>query len=151
MYASLYPSIIRQFNIAAHTQIGLVDIPNKVYDRENRGKLENWSRAGEFMENFQSRMWLEICCRWFGLADYTKLYHEIENFFMSIMMPTNGLRYYDRQGLIIPMIDIKPNTLVEGMIFDDNRPNVEKMFVAPNLVKWEEWRTNAVRYPNQQY
>ena len=150
-YASLYPSIIRQFNIAAHTQIGMVTIPNRVYDRENRGKLDTWTRAGEFMENFQSQMWLEICCRWFGLADYTTLYHEIENFFISIMMPTNGLRYYNRQGLIIPMIDTKPNTLVEGMIFDDNRPNIEKMFVVPNLVKWEEWRNNAVRYPNQQY
>ncbi len=150
-YASLYPSIIRQFNIAPHTQIGMVTIPEQVYINENKAKLENWTRASEFMENFQSQVWLEIGTRWFNLSNYTQLYHEIEAFFINMMNANNGLRYYDRNGLIIPMIDIKPSNLQEAMIFDDDRRNVEDVYYSPNLIKWEAWRNVAVKYPNQQF
>ena len=150
-YASLYPSIIRQFNIAPHTQIGMVTIPNQVHDKENRRKLDNWSRASAFMEDFQSQVWLEICTRWFNLADYTTLYHEIEKFFTTVMSSTNGLKYYDRNGLIIPMIDTVPNSIQEGMIFNDNRIHIDDTFNQYNMNKWEAWRNDAIRTPNQQF
>ena len=57
MYASLYPSVIRQFNIAPHTQIGMINIPNKVHDKENRCKLDDrWTRAGAFTEDMISQV-----------------------------------------------------------------------------------------------
>lgn len=153
MYASLYPSIIRQFNIAPHTQIGMVTIPNQVFENENKARLENWTRASEFMENFQSQVWLEICSRWFNLANYTQLYHEIEDFFNLKMNAMNGLRYYDRDGLIIPMIFESPSLdrLQEAMMFDDNRRQIEEVYYKPDLNKWEEWRSYAIKHPNQQF
>ena len=150
-YASLYPSLIRQFNIAPHTQIGMVTIPEQVFVNENKAKLENWTRASEFMENFQSQVWLEICSRWFNLANYTQLYHEIEWFFTNIMNPSNGLRYYNREGLIIPLIDMKPKLFEEAMVFNDNRRYIEEEYYKPDLIKWEAWRNNAINHPNQQF
>ena len=142
---------IRQFNIAPHTQIGMVTIPEQVFDNENKARLENWTRASEFMENFQSQVWLEICSRWFNLANYTELYHEVEAFFAAKMNSMNGLRYYNREGLIIPMIDCRPNNLQEAMIFNDNRRVVEDIYYEPNLIKWEAWRNDAIKHPNQQF
>ena len=150
-YASLYPSIIRQFNIAPHTQIGMITIPEQVFEYENRAKLDNWTRASEFMENFQSQMWLEICTRWFGLANYTELYHEVEQFFLTKMNAINGLTMYNRDGLITPMVFYDRNLPIQCMIFDDNRREVTENYQAPNWDKWKEWRNNAITIPNQQF
>lgn len=152
MYASLYPSIIRQFNIAPHTQIGMLIINKPIHDKENRRKLDNWTRASAFMEDFQSQVWLEINSRWFHLADFTMLYHEVEAFFQTMMNASNGLSMYNRDGLIIPMIDEKPNMLIEPMeFFQDNRRPVEDIYVAPNFERMEEWRNAAIKTPNQRF
>lgn len=150
-YASLYPSIIRQFNIAPHTQIGMLLIDKKVHDKENKRRLENWTRASAFMEDFQSQVWLEICSRWFGLADYATLYHEVEDFFNTMMNSVNGLRLYNRDGLIDPMIPYHTGFIEDGMIFDDTRRQVQDIYVMPNLARWEEWRNAATAVPNQQF
>lgn len=150
-YSSLYPSLIRQFNIAPNTQIGMVIIENAVHARENICKLDSWTRAGAFMEDFQSQVWLEICTRWFNLADYTTLYHEVEAFFTYKANATNGLRLYDRNGLISPMIFENKGLLYEPMIFDDNRREVKDVYICPDLNSWEVWRNAAITTPNQQF
>lgn len=133
----------------------MVTIPNQVHDKENRRKLDNWTRASAFMEDFQSQVWLEICSRWFGLADYTTLYHEVEQFFITMMSAAEGLRMYDRQGLLIPMIDTRPNTLIEPMIFNDNHfgrfEGLQDVYYKPNISRWEDWRYAALVTPNQQF
>ena len=156
MYASLYPSILRQFNIAAHTQIGMLTIPEQIFENENKANLDNWTRSLAFMEDLQSRVWLEICTRWFHLADYTTLYHEVERFFRTKVMAVYGLRYMNREGLIIPMdfFDTNPNSMMQTpVIFEDNdRYNViTDKYTRPNLEQWEVWRNNAIKYPHQQF
>ena len=150
-YASLYPSIIRQFNIAPHTQIGMLIIDQKVHNKENKRKLENWTRASAFMEDFQSQVWLEICTRWFGLADYGTLYHEVETFFVTTMNALNGLRTYNRNGLIDPMIPYNTSLVEDGMIFEDTRQQVQDVYIVPDLTRWEVWRNAAAAVPNQQF
>lgn len=150
-YASLYPSIIRQFNIAPHTQIGMVIIDNKVHDKENPCHLDSWTRAGAFMEDMQSQVWLEVCTRWFGLADYTEMYHYVEYFYSEIANPIYGTKNFTRDGYMIPMTFGKPGLLEQAMIFEDNMPEVKETFYVPNLAMWEEWRNNAVTNPNQQF
>ena len=152
MYASLYPSVIRQFNIAPHTQIGMIDIPVKVHDKENRCKLDDrWTRAGAFTEDMISQVWTEIGSRWFHLADYQVLYHEIEEFFMTKMNAYNGLRFYNREGLFEPMVFENPKMLYEPMIFDVNNDPcaIRDVYIQPDLKAWEVWRENAAKYPNQ--
>lgn len=154
MYASLYPSIIRQFNVAPNTQIGMLKIDQQVHNKENRCKLENWTRSMAFMEDIQSQMWLEFCTRWFNLADYTTLYHEVEVFFSTIMNPYYGMRYFNREGLIIPMTFYEERTdldLQEAMDFDDNRRIVEQHYPVPNIEEWRRWIDAATRNPNQHF
>ena len=148
-YASLYPSIIRQFNIAPNTQIGMV-----IIDREFshlQSIISNNTVAGAFMEDIQSQVWIEFASRWFYLADYTTLYHEVEYFFTNIMNPMYGLRLFTRQGLIIPMIDIKKDLVISPMEFFDEKPKIQDHYIEPNLKRWEEWRSYAIANPNQQF
>jgi len=153
-YASLYPSILRQFNIAAHTQIGKLLLPNKVHDKENPANRDDWSRAGAFMEDMQSQVWLEVASRWFSLADYTKLYFEVIEFFREMAVALNGVQKYTKDGLIIPMIDvidITKNRLYEPMIFNDSRRVIDERYVAYDIQRWEAWRNAAITNPNQHY
>lgn len=107
-----------------------------------------------FMEDIQSQMWLEFCTRWFNLADYTTLYHEVEVFFSTIMNPYYGMRYFNREGLIIPMTFYEERTdldLQEAMDFDDNRRIVEQHYPVPNIEEWRRWIDAATRNPNQHF
>lgn len=153
-YSSLYPSVIRQFNIAPNTQIGMVVIHEAVFANENKSNLDNWTRSLAFMEDLQSRVWLEFCTRWFHLPNYTELYHEVELFFKTKAIPVNGLRYRDRNGLIIPMdfFDTNYNEMAQApMIFDDTRRYISDGYIVPDLNRWESWRAYATEHPNQQF
>jgi hypothetical protein len=151
MYSSLYPSILREFNIASNTQIGMLIIPKKVHDKENRHKMDKWTRSMAFMEDFQSQVWLEICSRWFGLADYTELYHEVIAFFENIMNAANGLRTFDREGYIIPMTFFnKDSNFIEPMEFYNER-HVTERYIPRDYNRWEAWRNHAIEIPNQQF
>lgn len=145
-YASLYPSIIRQFNIAPNTQIGMILINQKVFENENKHKLDNWTRQSAFAEDVQSQVWLVINSRWFNLADYTTLYNEVIEFFRTKANSMNGLRYYDRSGLIIPMIDYNPNYLQTAMIYNTNEWNsLQDAYIPQNLDRWEAFRNDRLQ------
>ena len=150
-FASLYPSIIRQFNIAANTIIGKLIIDDKVHDKENISDMDKWTRASAFMEDIQSQQWLEFVSRWFNLPDYTTLYHEIERFFTQIANAYLGLRVYERDGTIEPITFDKDGFLCEPIIFEDDRREVVDIYRPQDLTKWMEWRNNAIVHPNQQF
>ena len=151
-FASLYPSLIRQFNIAANTIIGKLNIEDKVHSKENISDMDNWTRSGAFMEDIHSQQWLEFTSRWFGLPDYTMLYHEIERFFSEIMNAYLGLRLYERNGMIEPITFDKDGLVMEPIIFEnDDRREVVDRYIPQDITKWMEWRNNAIMHPNQQF
>ena len=106
-YKSLYPSIMREFNIAPNTQIGLVNIPNKVHDGENRFNKDIYRRGAAFIEDLQSHVWLEFCTRWFHFADYATLYKDIIEYFTNIANPARALKWYNKndQQIIVRFIN----------------------------------------------
>lgn len=147
-YSSLYPSINREFNIAPNTQIGMIIIDREFSHMEF--VRSNNTVAGAFAEDIQSQVWLEFAHRWFNLADFTTLYHEVEEFFLTVMNPIHGLRIYNRNGLIEPMTFINKSLINSPMeFFDDTKIN--DVFITPNYDKWKEWRSNAIAYPHQQF
>lgn len=147
-YASLYPSIIREFNIAPNTQIGLVIIDREFTAIE--AARANNTVAGAFMEDMRSQVWLEIGTRWFNLATYTELYYEVEEFFRSVMNPVYGTRLYNRDGTINPMTFYNDNLIITPMDFNV-LPRVEDYYMEPDLNKWKGWRENVISNPNQQF
>ena len=151
MYASLYPSIYRQFNLAANTQIGMIMIPDQINNHENRQQDPTYSRGGQFLEDFQSHVWLEVGTRWFGLADFTTLVFDVEYFFKNIMMPMYGLRLYNKNGLREPMffMDVQEKRPSFAMYFDDD---IRVEHYEPfNVEKAEVWRKYAAANLNQQF
>lgn len=155
-YASLYPSLLRQFNIAPNTQIGKLTIPDTVYENENPRRLDNWTRESAFMEDMNSQVWLEICSRWFGLSDYAKLYFEVLNFLQTTVQPMYGIKQYNFDGtLFIPEVPEDGYKYSIPFEFDreyDNRKQIVNVgYYQPNYDRWEEWRQHAITVPNQLY
>ena len=96
MYSSLYPSIILENNIAPNTQIGRIEIKDKIHDQEHRYMYESddisdsrYNRAGEFLENYMSGNVLEFCKRWMHLGDVYDVISDIEEYH-------NQYRYYGK-------------------------------------------------------
>lgn len=152
-YKSLYPSIIREFNIAANTQVGMLQIPEKVHCKENRLNDSQWSRAGSFMEDMQSNVWLEFAHRWFGLANYAELYSDIEEFFLNIRMPYNCLRKYDIDGLINPIEVYNNDNILPYIIPEKNNDlinPIQEFHIFPKDLGMEIMY-NATANPNQAF
>lgn len=82
-YKSLYPSIMGEFNIAPNTQIGRIDIPEKVYAHENTYHIddEKYSRGGEFIENMVTDNIIEYAHRWFHLGNIKEIIEDIDEYY----------------------------------------------------------------------
>ena len=80
-YKALYPSVMEEFNIAPNTQIGRIEINNKVYENENAYQNEKYSRGGEFIENMVTDNTIEFCKRWFHLAGFTEFIDDMQDFY----------------------------------------------------------------------
>ena len=148
-YASLYPSLIREYNIAPNTQIGKLIITDIKFTHMESVRSNN-SVEGAFMEDIQSQVWLEFGSRWFNLADFITLCKEIEWFFTNVANPIYGLRLYDRNGRINPMTEVKMGLIETPMTFFD-KPMINDNYVVADYDKWKEWRDNAIAVPNQQF
>lgn len=153
-YSSLYPSNIRQFNIAAHTQIGMIDIPGQVHEFENRQKDDSYSRGGQFLEDMQSHVWLETATRWFNCGNFMDLVHDLEEFFTKYANPSRGLRLYDPSGYINPIIEIDKNLpSFPAIFYDEIIPGkcIEEHYEVFDKDKAKELRDHAIANPYQQF
>lgn len=127
-YASLYPSILREFNMAPNTQIGMIKIDEKIYENENPTNNDKYSRSGAFLEDLQSGVYLEFCKRWFNLAGYGELYEDVEEYFTKIKDPFSQLRAFTPEGLIIP-ISYNSSDLFNPIRFETEEEVINPIFV----------------------
>ena len=121
-YKSLYPSITLEFNIAPNTQIGKIEISEKVYENENMYNVdpEKYSRAGEFIENLVTDNEIEFCKRWFHLAGFNELLEDANEYFESRMLGSmNYINAINSYGDIIetPLIPTDNNGVINPLIF----------------------------------
>lgn len=101
-YASLYPSLIHEFNIAPNTQIGKVFIPEKVFENENPYNNDAYDRGGNFLDDMQSQNWIQFCSRWFGVSNFKSLLDDVYYYLNNIKMPFYHESYL-RDGSISPV------------------------------------------------
>lgn len=96
-YKSLYPSITSEFNMSRSTLIAHVNIPNKVYEFENRFHRDDikWKREAQFMDDLQSHNWIEFFHRWFHFAGYEEMYDDVIEYFTKIKYPSGFLTFHD--------------------------------------------------------
>lgn len=142
-FASLYPSWIRQANIAAHTQIGMIIIANQMHAKENRRKDPQYVRGGAFLEDFNSHQWLETGHRWYNLQTFEELVDFVRNFFTNIYTPHSKLEFEDSVGKYhFPIIDMS-NT---------HCPILFSPPVDETTLNWtKEWSNNVAIHPNQSF
>lgn len=108
-YKALYPSITSEFNMSKTTLIGHVNIPDKVYEFENRFHRDDikWKREAQFMDDLQSHNWIEFFNRWFHFAGYEEMYDDVIEYFTKIKYPSGIITYHDFDNVDI---SIKPKT-----------------------------------------
>jgi hypothetical protein len=80
VFRALYPSVCLEFNIAPHTQLGKIIIPEKVFQDENHYNSGKYERAGEFVENLTTDSIIEFCHRWFGLANFNEFMDDMKEY-----------------------------------------------------------------------
>ena len=158
-YKSLYPSILREFNIAPNTQIGQLQLPDKIHDKENRILDSKWLRAGEFMEDLQSHVWIEFCARWFHMAGYEELYDDIIYYYTNIEMPRYPLRPYDYNGMLVPIeffgddVEYVQDDGIRQKYDYDNHEMMVPIVYFPEYPEEEakEFIIHATNVPNQKF
>lgn len=96
-YKALYPSITSEFNMSKTTLIGHINIPDKVYEFENRFHRDDikWKREAQFMDDLQSHNWIEFFSRWFHFAGYEEMYDDVIEYFTKIKYPSGIITYHD--------------------------------------------------------
>ena len=107
-YKSLYPSITSEFNMSKTTLIGHVNIPNQVYEFENRFNRDNikWKREAQYMDDLQSHNWIEFFHRWFHFGGYEDVYDDVIEYFTRVKYPMGVLTYHDFDDVSgVPEID----------------------------------------------
>ena len=93
-YKSLYPSTMREFNIAPNTQIGKIEIDHEVHDGENPFNYDKYCRGGQFLQDYYSENYIEFCSRWLHLGTFSDVLDDMDEFYkMHIPNGTRGLNY----------------------------------------------------------
>lgn len=113
-----------EFGIAPNTQIGRIEIPNKVYENENiYGPEEDrarYSRSGEFIENMVTDNEIEFCKRWFHLAGFNELLEDANEYFESKMF--SNMNYIQAMNsyndiIEVPLIPTSNNGVINPLVF----------------------------------
>lgn len=145
-FKALYPSTMRQMNMAPNTIIGFVDIPTQVYENENRYNLERFVRGGSFLEDLQCHVYLEWGSRWFHLADYETLYNEVLAYMAIAGIPfVNYNSYYDRE---IPFVETYSDMRINPFMPVERINPFVPTVAIPNDVRYTEENFKEMQYVN---
>lgn len=138
-YKSLYPSLMREFNMAHNTQVGRIVIDEQIYPNENRFKDDHWNRSTEFIENLHSHVWLEFCHRWLNLANYAELYNDIEDFYTNVKAPS-VYKWYNKETGLREVIHFRNKDLLKNPIrFHEGLRNPIDFYTKPNFTNINEY------------
>ena len=100
-YKSLYPSIDLENNIAPNTQIGKIEIHDKIYDKENRYVNDKYERGGEFIENLVTDNHILFAHRWLGLANFKEFLNDVNEYYRLTYQPLSRYNYIHSDYLLI--------------------------------------------------
>lgn len=131
-----------EFGIAPNTQIGKIEIPNKVYENENiYGPEEDrarYARSGEFIENMVTDNEIEFCKRWFHLAGFNELLEDANEYFESRMFSNmtyiQALNSYN-DIIECPILPTENKGIIEPLIFGQSHIIPAFQFKFPDNMK----------------
>ena len=139
-YKAMYPSISIENNFSPHTQIGKIEIPDKIYEHENRLGIEVWNRSEEFSEAITTQNILLLCSRWFRLANYRELIHDVEEYYNMV----GRTLYYVKNGKFISAEIVSDNKKPECIEFTDNSQKINPVIFRMKMPDTSEY-TKSLR------
>lgn len=83
-YKRLYPSLLQYFNMAPHTQVGMVTIDNTPFKDDDKLMLEP---GGTFIENLGSYNFIDFCHRWMNMGNIEECMEDIKEYFSTYRTP----------------------------------------------------------------
>ena len=83
-YKALYPSLLREFNMAPHTQVGMVQFDDPPFQDPQFLRIE---AGGTFNENLASYNFIEFAHRWMGLGNIDEVLEDLEEYFTNYRTP----------------------------------------------------------------
>ena len=101
-YKSLYPSLMREFNLAPHTQIGKILIESCLYKNENEFNDPDYDRSGAFLDTFISGNYLILCQRYMEMASFKELIYDALEYFGNMGFSKGKVVTKNNKGLEIP-------------------------------------------------
>lgn len=138
-FKSLYPSIIREHNLASNNIVGKISIDDQVSKYENPYHQEMYDRGGQFIEDLVTGNSLEFGKRWLNLGGIKELLEDMEEYFSNIELPSRPVTIYTPNGIkpfamypnakanyIKPFIILQQNELIKPFItntFDPDKVN----------------------------
>ncbi|MGL5752481.1 MAG: 3'-5' exonuclease [Paraclostridium sp.] len=121
-YTALYPSILREFNMAPNTQVGRIIIPDGVLKNENpfNKPSKNHHRSGVFLEDIHSRSFIDFGNRWLNLAGYSEMYDDVIEYFKTVELSRVDLCTYNNGYIRLyrEIGELKPSVFIQS----DNNP-----------------------------
>lgn len=113
-FRALYPSLITEYNMAPHTQIGRIIIDDVINKNENRFNDEDYDRSGAFIDDINSRNYVTLCTRWFNMPTYSDLYNQIiKHYNYLFLKPINSDGYLSPMKIISDYNEIHPFNITE--------------------------------------
>ena len=139
-YKAMYPSISIENNFSPHTQIGKIEIPDKIYEHENRLGIEVWNRSEEYSEAITTQNILLLCSRWFRLANYRELIHDVEEYYNMV----GRTLYYVKDGKFLSAEIVSDNKKPECIEFTDNSQKINPVIFRMKMPDTSEY-TKSLR------
>lgn len=128
-YKSLYPSLIREFNMSISTMIGRIYIDKPPYAGTPSLRIGN---GGNYIENLMSYNIIEFAHRWLLLPDVEEMLIKMNEYFSTMRTPL-----YKGEGNL-PMDKTHKIVMYEA---DKHRPMV---FIKP-MPDWVKNEVNKLR------
>lgn len=110
-YKALYPSLLREFNMAPHTQLGMVKFQEPPYKDPDFLRI---APGGTFNENLASYNFIEFAHRWMNLGDVEEVLDDIDEYFNLYRTPLykgNGNLKFDISHRIAAYYENKSNII----------------------------------------
>lgn len=116
---SMYPSIDREFNLAADNILGKIVIDKKIHKYENPYHDEQYDRGGQFMEDLITQNPLEFGKRWLSLGGINDVIFDIIEYQNSnpSFVPLMGEECKYNGNKIKPFAFLKPGESFKPIVF----------------------------------
>ena len=116
----MYPSIDLENNIAPNTQIGKIEIENKVYENENRYVNDKYERGGEFIENLVCDNPIVFSNRWLHLANFMEMLMDLDEYYrlntacdIGYNYIVNNYIYKDDRYITCPFVGVAKDKIIQ--------------------------------------